>query len=128
MSTASFRAIVVMSDGSSEDKSPRNLLDVHRMAKCFGCGVTDIVGSDILRPGVYSFVIPPMARPSSASDADYPERGFLAWLSEAIDPRTSPIRYAEILFDGDHGTAVVERHSADGVRVDALAALNIPRG
>jgi hypothetical protein len=128
MSTTSFRAIVVISDGSTEEKSSSDLVDVQRMARCFGCRGTEIVVCGDASLGMYSFMVGPRSRLSPGSEEEDPENAFLAWLGEAIDPERSPIRYAEILFDGEHGSTGLGRYSADGVRVDALAALNIPRG
>jgi hypothetical protein len=128
MNAASFRAIVVTSDGLTQDKSPRDIGEVWRMAMSFGCGVTYIQVSERPSPGIYSFMVMPKTRLSRASEGEDPQTGFLAWLGEAIDPRTSPIRYAEVLFDGDRGSTVLGRHYADGLRDERLAALNIPRG
>jgi hypothetical protein len=127
MSTTSFRAIVVISDGSAQEKGLRDIADVRCRARWFGCCATEIGLSGNPSLGVYSFMIPP-APGLHASESQDAHRAFLAWLGEAIDPGTSPIRYAEVVFDGEQKSTVLERHSADGLGMDCAAAPGMSPG
>jgi hypothetical protein len=119
MSMYAVHAIVVTSLECPRGEKSINIDEARRKALECGCNaVTEIVGSDELGYGNFSFLVGPMGNFISRGPRDVAHEAFIEWLQRVVDPLTNTLDYAEICFSSDLGGTSLLRCSEDARDAD----------